>query len=133
MEEIYISKGMDQQDAKIMCDTLSQHKDAWVDIMMIEELGIIVSDDNPIKNGAITFASFVCTGLTPLLPYIVGAAAKTETGLFAASICITAVILIVMGVTKTKVTGANPYLSGLEMLILGGFAAGIAYLISWGF
>jgi hypothetical protein len=40
--------------------------------MMIEELGIIAEDGNPIWNALVTFIAFACFGLMPILPFIVG-------------------------------------------------------------
>jgi VIT1/CCC1 family predicted Fe2+/Mn2+ transporter len=131
MEEIYINKGLTEADAKLMCETLSKNSKAWVDIMMVEELGIIVTDESPIKNALVTFGSFIACGICPLLPYIIGAIAKTDVGLFYAAIAVTATVLFLLGVAKTRVTGANPLLSGMETMIMGCAAAGIAYLISF--
>lgn len=62
MLELYKAKGMSEEDAKIMSDTISKNKDSWVDIMMVEELGIIIGDESPIKNALTTFFSFMIFG-----------------------------------------------------------------------
>ena len=54
-----------------MVDTLSKHKDVWVEVMMIEELGINDFEHSPLKNSMVTFISFVLFGLIPLLPFII--------------------------------------------------------------
>ena len=41
MIEIYQKKGISKEDASQVIEILSKHKDAFIDIMMIEELGIL--------------------------------------------------------------------------------------------
>jgi len=50
MQELYQQKGMSEEDAKLITNTLAKHKKAWVDVMMAEELGLLSSDENPVKN-----------------------------------------------------------------------------------
>ena len=39
--------------------------------MMTDELGIMENDESPLKNGIVTFLSFVLFGFIPLIPFIV--------------------------------------------------------------
>ena len=39
--ELYTKKGIPKSDAQKMVDIVSKHPKAWVDIMMVEELGIV--------------------------------------------------------------------------------------------
>lgn len=71
MEELYIKKGMTPEDAATMSKLISKNKKCWIDIMMVEELGLIETDESPIKNAIVTFISFVCFGVIPILPFIV--------------------------------------------------------------
>ena len=71
---------MSEEDATLMSETLSKSKKAWVEVMMVEELGtnisIIIlgivtsSDESPIKNALVTFLAFVLFGVIPLMPFI---------------------------------------------------------------
>ncbi len=40
--------------------------------MMLEELGLVVDDSNPLWNGIVTFLSFALFGFLPLIPYVIG-------------------------------------------------------------
>lgn len=40
--------------------------------MMLEELGLVVDDSNPLLNGVVTFISFCIFGFLPLIPYVIG-------------------------------------------------------------
>jgi len=129
MEELYIEKGLAPEDAKQMVELLSKNKKAWVDVMMVEELGIVEDDENPIKNASVTFVSFTIVGFLPLLPFILGFNSGSVMGLFWISVLVTLGSLFGLGVIKTYVTGGSPYKAGLEILIIGGIAAGVAFVI----
>ena len=131
MKEIYIEKGLAEEDATIAVETLSKHPKAWIDIMMVEELGLLDTDDSPIKNGLVSLFSFIILGLIPLLPYIIGAGINDAKGLFWASLGLTAGILFFLGAAKTRFTGKGVLISGLETLLVGACAAGFAFLVGW--
>ncbi|GLC30763.1 VIT1/CCC1 transporter family protein [Clostridium omnivorum] len=126
--ELYINKGMDKEDAKIVTDIISKNKEAWVDIMMVEELGIIEEKESPIKNALVTFASFLVFGFIPLITYVVSKLIPGRgMNLFVASSVLTAATLFTLGALKVRVTGRNWIVSGLEMLLVGGLTAAAAY------
>jgi len=133
MEELYKAKGMTEDDAREMTKILSRNKEAWVNVMMVEELGIMEENEDPVKNGMVTFFSFVFFGIFPLLPFLIGLAFSDPNPhtLFWFALAVTAIILFVLGAVKTKVTGVNPFKSGIETLVIGAIAAGVAYLIGW--
>ena len=56
---------MDLNDAIVVTDTLAKHKEIFIDIMMLEELGLMESNDNPLKNGLVMFLSFFIFGSVP--------------------------------------------------------------------
>ena len=66
MIELYQAKGIDRDDAIIIADTLSKNNDSWVDVMMIEELGLFDST-NPLMGALITWLSFNLFGLLPCI------------------------------------------------------------------
>ena len=136
MIEIYEDKGMSSEDAQTIIEIISKYPKAFVDIMMAEELGIIETDDSPIKNGVATFLSFAVFGFVPLITYVI---AQLITYLrdnpslsFLLACILTGLTLFVLGSLKVKVTGKNFIRSGLEMLVLGGIAAAAAYGIGFG-
>lgn len=130
MKEIYMGKGIDEKDADMMVKILSKHKKAWVDVMMIEELGIVDSEDSPLKNALVTFSSFTIFGFIPLLTYVLARLIPTLNDLtFPVACLLTGITLFILGALKVKVTGKKWYLAGLEMFIVGGLAALAAYII----
>jgi hypothetical protein len=53
MTEIYRGKGMSEEDASMVVSILSKNKEHFVDVMMVEELGLLPPDpdDNIFKTG----------------------------------------------------------------------------------
>ena len=133
MEEIYTAKGMNPSDAKLMSQILAKNKEAWVSVMMVEELGIIEENDNPLRNGLVTFFSFIFFGSFPLIPFLIGLALEDVhiSSLFYSSLIVTLIVLFFLGAVKTKVTGVSLWKSGGETLLIGAIAASAAYMIGW--
>jgi VIT1/CCC1 family predicted Fe2+/Mn2+ transporter len=104
---------------------------AFVNIMMLEELGLVVDDSSPFWGGVVTFFAFAIFGLLPLIPFIIGASDKTQYTYWA--IIIGILELFSLGYAKAVLVGLNRYISGLESLLLGGFAVGVGYLIGLAF
>jgi VIT1/CCC1 family predicted Fe2+/Mn2+ transporter len=130
--EIYRAKGLSEKEAKSVVETFAKHEEAWVDIMMVEELGIVESDESPMKNARITFISFICFGFLPILAYVL----SLWFGLFADNIFVVACVLtgmtlFTLGALKVKFTGKNWFFSGSEMIIIGGIASAAAYLVGF--
>jgi len=128
LREIYVAKGMDPADAAAAVELVSRDRDAWVDIMMVEELGILPADASPLGNALATFLSFAAFGFLPLLAYvaarIVPSAAPYQ---FPLAIALTGCTLFALGAFKTRLTGKSWLVSGLETLVVGGLAAAAAY------
>lgn len=130
MIELYMAKGISKEDANKMMDILSKYKEAWIDVMMVEELGIVENDESPINNALVTFFSFVIFGFIPLVAYV---ASTFIPGMgdstFVVACVLTGITLFSLGALKVKVTEKNWFTSGLEMLVVGGIAAMAAYFI----
>lgn len=104
------SKGIEHDEAVTIVNTLAKNKEVLVDVMMIEELGLMSVDENPIKDAIVTFFSFAIFGLMPckliilkikVLPFIIGSAAGVKDNLFFVSIALTGFFLFVLGVAKS--------------------------------
>lgn len=81
-------------------------------------------DKKPITNGLATLLAFVLAGMMPLLPYLFLPATADR---FFSAVLATAVTLFFVGALRTIATGRGLFRSGLEMLVIGGVAAFIAY------
>jgi VIT1/CCC1 family predicted Fe2+/Mn2+ transporter len=130
MVEIYMEKGMSREDAEKMTEVLSRNKEAWISVMMVEELGIIEDDESPFKNALVTFASFAIFGFVPLLAYILARFIPFfENNTFTLAIAGTGITMFLLGALKARITGRKWWKAGFEMLIVGGVAASAAYFV----
>jgi vacuolar iron transporter family protein len=128
--ELYSARGVAPADAKAMVDIIAKTPKAWVDTMMVEELGIIESDESPVKNALVTFASFLIFGFIPVLAYVLSRFLPIPAAFnFPSAAILTGATLFCLGAVKTRFTGQNWFVSGFEMLAVGGLASAAAYFI----
>ena len=81
-----------------------------------------ISEASPFKQGIVSFLSFDLAGLVPLIPYLFDMKYAFEL-----SIIFVFTLLFLIGVVKGRYTKKGNIRSGLEMLLIGGFAAVVAY------
>ena len=128
--ELYQQNGYTDIEAHDMVAIISKDKERWVDTMMVDELGLLKDDKKPFLSGVTTFVSFVLAGVLPLLPYLIRLAIPISSSTsFWMAIALSGIALFSLGAAKVKVTGLKPLRSGLEMLIVGGLAAAVAYVV----
>jgi VIT1/CCC1 family predicted Fe2+/Mn2+ transporter len=128
--EIYKAKGYSPEDATSLVEIQSQDKTMWVDEMMVQELGLLLDERTPILKAVATLGAFVLAGSLPLLVYLLGLVVPIDLAVsFPVSLGLSAAALFGLGAAKVFVTERNWFRSGLEMLVVGGLAAGVAYLI----
>ncbi|MFC6991137.1 VIT1/CCC1 transporter family protein [Haladaptatus sp. GCM10025707] len=84
----------------------------------------VADDKTPGKTAFATFLGFVTIGWTPLLPYVFGMEPA-----FTISIFVTAFVFFFVGASRSFVTSLGWLRAGLEMLVVGMLAAGVAYAI----
>jgi VIT1/CCC1 family predicted Fe2+/Mn2+ transporter len=126
--ELYEAKGVSRPDAEAMVGILAKHPKAWVDIMMVEELGIVASSESPLGNALATFLSFAVFGFVPLLTHVLATFIPVlRANSFLIAAVLTGVTLFVLGAVKVRITGRSWFASGLETLVIGGVAAAAAY------
>lgn len=125
--ELYVHKGLSEEDAVKLTEIISKNKSVWVDVMMKEELGIIESDESPLKNALVTFFSFCFFGFIPLIIFIMSLFIVNIPNPFIIACVLTGITLFLLGALKVKITGQNWFIAGLETFLVGGVAALSAY------
>lgn len=83
----------------------------------------------PLQHGVVTFGAFMVAGTTPLLPYLFSMPSSQQ---FMISGILAAITFFLVGGIRTLITKGNFIKAGIEMLFVGGIAAGVAYGIGWG-
>lgn len=96
---------------------------------MLEELGLVVDDSNPMWNGLITFLSFALFGFVPIIPYVIGWGIKKDdtTQYLWISLVLAGVLLFSLGFMKAFILGLNKIKSGVETVVLGAIAVSAGY------
>ncbi len=81
---------------------------------------------SPLNQGAIMFLSFALIGFLPLLPFVLDLPSK-----FILSTIIVGIALFIIGSLRAVYAGKKALLGGIEMFLVGGTAALIAYLVGF--
>ncbi len=125
MTQLLREEGYADIDAQTLSRLMLKNKSFFADLLMHEEFNVSNHERGPILVGSLlTFGAFVGAGLLPILPFIVF---SSITNIFLYSVVSTGVVLFVLGALRSIITKRSFFLSGLEMLLIGGFAASIAY------
>lgn len=132
MVEIYMARGFSEEDAQRAIEILASNREFFIDHMMVQELGLMPPDEdnNPAKDGLITFGSFLAFGFISMLAYLIVPNSERQVA-FALACVLTGITLFVLGVVQGKLTGHNVFKTGFSVLANGAIAAGAAYIISW--
>lgn len=123
--DILKTYGMTEEEARPVVAAIAQRPSAWIDFMMRFELGL----ERPEPRRAVTTAStiagsYVVGGFIPLAPYMLLQHARTA---LAISVAVTLAALAVFGFVKGRYTGARPFRSALQTVLIGGVAAAAAF------
>jgi vacuolar iron transporter family protein len=125
---VFKSYGLPAEEIRSVVAALRKRPKAWVDFMMRFELGL--EKPNP-KRAFVSAATIACAyiagGFVPLGPYIVVSAVHTALMI---SVLTTLVALSAFGYVKGRFTGAAPFRSAAQTVLVGGLAAGAAFLIA---
>lgn len=116
--------------ANLLADGLSMAFGNYMNIKSQMEyehaLGKKVVVSAPLTHGMVTYISFIVAGLFPMIPYVFNMENK-----FSSSISIVAIALFVVGAIRSNFAHKNPLRGGIELMLLGGFAALFAYLTGY--
>jgi vacuolar iron transporter family protein len=124
LAEYFQGYGADQETAVRMAAAVSQDPGTALRVHTREELGVDPAElPSPLVAGAASLVAFSLGALIPLLPYLFGL------HVLLAALGITAVALLVGGMTVGRLTGRPVVRSGLRQLALGGVAVGITYVV----
>ena len=125
---VFESYGLTPAESKPVVDALRKRPPAWVDFMMRFELGLEKPDPKRALRSAGTIAgAYIAGGFVPLTPYLV---LSTTSEALIVSVIATLITLGVFGYIKGHFTGAPPLRSAFQTVLIGGLAAGAAFLIA---
>ena len=126
--EVFRAYGLTTEEIAPVLKALRERPHAWVDFMMRFELGLERPKPKRSIVSALTIGgAYIVGGLIPLGPYM----AHTRAGpALSLSVVVTVVALLLFGFVKGRFTGQRPIRSALQTALIGGLAAGAAFLIA---
>ncbi len=128
VQKVFADYGLSQEDSVPVVQALTRKPKQWVDFMMRFELGLEEPDPKRAVQSALTIAvSYVAGGFIPLSPYMALHSARMALGW---SVVVTLIALGVFGYVKGRFTGSRPGRSAMQTVVIGGLAAGAAFLLA---
>jgi VIT1/CCC1 family predicted Fe2+/Mn2+ transporter len=128
VRHIFAGYGLQGQPLEAAVAAIAANKDAWVRFMMREELGLEEPNPQRALQSSLTIGgSYIAGGVVPLLPYFWPISVTVS---LIASAVVTVLALAIFGWVKGRFTGVAPGRSALQTVLVGGVAAGAAYVIA---
>jgi VIT1/CCC1 family predicted Fe2+/Mn2+ transporter len=97
------------------------------------ELGLEIPDNDPKKEGTVTFFSFIISGFIPCLFYIIFYITSVDyTISFAITSFMCALTMFLLGIVQAHITKQPKIKGGMMMTTIGVVASGCAFGIGYG-
>jgi len=122
---IYQAKGLQKADAERIAAGLMSDKQAALDTLAREELGIDPGElgGNPLTAAATSFVLFSAGAIFPVVPYLWLQGVRA----IAFSIALSAAALCAIGLLTSLFNGRSPWFSALRQVAFGCVAAAVTY------
>lgn len=122
---IYQAKGLQREEAQRVATELMSNKEAALDTLAREELGIDPTElgGNPMSAAAMSFALFSAGAIVPIAPFIW---LQGATGIIA-SVVASAIALCAVGLLTSLFNGRSPWFSAARQALFGCAAAAVTY------
>jgi len=126
--DVFRNYGLEEAHITPIIDAMSKNRAQWLDFMMRFELGLEPPDPKRARISALTIGfSYIVGGFIPLSPYILIPSLSTA---LIVSVIVTLIALLLFGYIKGSFTGTKPLISGFQTMLVGGLAAGVAFLLA---
>ena len=126
IRQIFRRKGFEGEVLEQVVETICSNRETWVETMVSEEHGLQTVGLSPMRSALATFVAFLMVGAMPLLPYAVPGLDTTPQ--FLTSLAVAGLMFFLIGMGKSLVYHQPLVKSGLRTLLIGGAAAGLAFL-----
>lgn len=127
-KEFFANIGLSEELQNRATEEISRDKKQWVDFMMKYELGLDEPDPKRAAKSAMNIGfAYIVGGMVPLAPYFF---VNSPVNGLKLSAIVTLVCLFAFGYFKSKLTGINPWLGAVRVMLIGAVAAGAAFGIA---
>ena len=124
---IYQARGIAIEQARAMSQALLARPEQALDVLAREELGLNPDDlGAPLKAAAFSFLSFAIGAAIPLIPFLLGSAG---TAAIVAAAVLTGCALFGVGMALSLFTGRAAVRGALRMVLIGGGAGTVSFLV----
>jgi vacuolar iron transporter family protein len=128
VQKVFADYGLSAEESVPVVQALTRKPKEWVDFMMRFELGLEEPDPKRAHQSAFTIAaSYIGGGIIPLSPYMLLHSAR---GALLWSVLVTLIALGIFGYIKGRFTGTRALRSAAQTVVIGGLAAGAAFLLA---
>ena len=127
---IYAARGMDLEEARRITRDLVKNPEAALDALAREELGLNPDDlGSPWGAALFSFLAFAAGAILPLVPFLLGLPLGSAVAVAAV---VAGIALFGVGAALSLFTGRQAFAGGLRMVLIGGGAGMVTWLIgSW--
>lgn len=126
LSDMYMLDGWPKELATKMAETASGNKELFLKEMAYRELGIVPEKmENPLKNGAVMWISYVLGGSIPVFAYFF----IPMSSAIVVSIILTLFCLFLLGVYTSKFSKRKWWKAGFEMFALASVAAAVGFMV----
>jgi len=126
IRHIFAKKGLSGKILDDVVEHVTADEKAWLEMMMREELGLEEVKDKDIYTGSfVVFISALIGSFIPLAPFFFMSIRAATI----ASVILSALALLLVGIYKAKAIIGSPLKSGLQMVLIGMGAALAGYVI----
>lgn len=128
VRQIFARKGFEGADLENAVEVITSDLDRWIDTMIQDEWGLALEGPHPMRAALTTFFAFGFAGALPLLSFFTNWIWPGTIGApFLWSAILTGLCFFAVGALKGRILGQRLWIAGLETLLVGGCAAGLAY------
>jgi len=128
VRDIFLSYGVDGSALDAAVAAITAQPESWLRFMMREELGLDAPDPKrALRSGLTIGMAYIAGGMVPLFPYFFPLGVHRSLLISAA---ISLIALAVFGAVKAHFTGIAPIRGSAQTVLLGGAAAGVAYVLA---
>ena len=129
IRQIFQKKGFTGETLEKIVDTISRDRHLWIDTMLTEEYGLQKIGPSPFISAIATFAAFLLVGAIPLIPFFFPILENQWQ--FFLSTVLAGIMFFLIGMMKSLIFMKPVFRSGLNTLLAGGAAAGLAFLTGY--
>jgi VIT1/CCC1 family predicted Fe2+/Mn2+ transporter len=124
---IYAARGMDLEQARRITRELVKNPEAALDALAREELGLNPDDlGSPWGAAIFSFLAFAAGAVLPLVPFLLGLPLNRAVTIAAV---VAGIALFGVGAALSLFTGRNAWRGGLRMVLIGGGAGLVTWII----